>query len=157
MTLLAVVADASPLIALNAIGLLDRCAPLFASCLVPPAVDREITPTVHRPPWIAVRSLSTTIDPRIELANLGRGEAEAITLALAIEGHQVMVDERSARRLATSIGLSVIGTIGLLVVAKEQGILESVRPSIESLRATGFFLSDQVIEAALRNAGEVTA
>ena len=65
-----------------------------------------------------------------------------------------MVDERSARRLARSIGLSVIGTVGLLVVAKEHGLLDSVRSGIRSLRATGFILSEEVTEAAIRSAGE---
>jgi predicted nucleic acid-binding protein len=154
LTLLAIVADASPLIALNDLGLLDRCAPLFASWLVPPAVAREIAPTVRRPPWIAVRSPAAPIDRRILSANLGRGETEAIALAVELGGHQVLVDERSGRRLAASLGLPVIGTVGLLVVAKRHGVLPTVRPSLETLRATGFFLADDVIRVVLRSAGE---
>lgn len=154
MTLLSVVADASPLIALADLGILDRCAPLFASCLVPPAVDREVAPTVRRPPWILVRPLVGPIDRRILFAHLDRGETEAIGLALAIGGHQVLVDGRAARRLAVSLGLPVIGTVGLLIVAKQHGIVDAIRPHLEALRATGFFLADDVIALALRNAGE---
>lgn len=154
MISLAVVADASPLIALDDIGLLERCAPLFASCLVPPAVAREIAPTVRRPPWITVGSLAGPIDRRIVRANLGAGETEAIGLALERGGHQVFLDERSARRLAASLGLPVIGTVGLLVVAKQHGLLRSVRPTIEALRETGFFLANDVVRVALRHADE---
>ena len=121
---------------------------------MPPKVDREIAPTVRRPAWIGVRPLTAPIDQRVALAGLDPGETDALGRALEIGGHRVLVDDRPARRLAASIGLSVIGTVGLLVVAKRQGVNPAIRPNLDALRATNFFVSGEVIEQALRNAGE---
>ena len=76
-----IVADASPLIALHQIGRLDLVRQLFGSVAVPPAVVREIAPSVIRPAWIIERPLTRTISPRIVAASLGPGESEAISLA----------------------------------------------------------------------------
>lgn len=154
MNPLSVVADASPLIALADIGLLDRCESLFGSCVIPPAVANEIAGSVRRPRWMDVRRLDGPIDPRIPGSRLDRGEMEVIALAPALGYSQVLIDERTARRVAVSLGLSVIGTVGLLVRAKQQGILPTIRPSLDALRETGFFLGEDVIEVALRGAGE---
>ena len=156
VTRLRVVSDASGLIALADIGLLDLLAPLFAACLVPPAVAREIVPTVQRPTWVTVRLLTQALDSRVVDADLGAGETEVLSLALELGDHTVLVDERSARRLAVSLGLPLLGTVGLLARAKREGIIQSVRPSIDALLQSGFFASPGLIERVLREAGELT-
>ncbi len=88
------------------------------------------------------------------LANLDPGEAEAVALAIEVKGHEVLVDDLAARRFAAAIGLPVIGTVGLLVFAKRQGVISMVRPSIDALLTSGFFVSIAVIEQALQRAGE---
>ena len=153
MNRLSVIADASALIALDTIDLLDRLEPLFERCVIPPAVAGEIAPTVERPIWIAVQELTGTIPPAILEGALGRGETEAIALALELEGYDVVLDERRAWRLAAGLGLPVIGTLGILVRAKDAGMLSIIRPSIEALIATRF--SPRVIEEALREVGEL--
>jgi predicted nucleic acid-binding protein len=150
---LSVIADASALIALDTIDLLERLEPLFARCVIPPAVAAEIAPTVDRPSWIAVQELTEAIPRDILEGALGRGETEAIALALELDGYDVVLDERRARRLAAGLGLPVIGTLGILVRAKDAGMLNTIRPSIEALIATRF--SPRVIEEALREVGEL--
>lgn len=154
MTTLAVVADASAVIALNQIGLLHRVSPLFSECIVPEAVASEVARSVSLPSWISPRSLSQPIDSRIVDASLDPGESEVLALALELGGRSVLIDEQRARRVARDLGLPVVGTVGLIVRAKHDGIVASVRPSIEALLRSGFFLSASVIQQSLREAGE---
>ena len=69
-------------------------------------------------------------------------------------GCRVLLDDRLARRVALQLGLPVVGTLGVLIAAKRRGLLERVRPGLQRLRASGYFLSDAVFAEALRLAGE---
>jgi predicted nucleic acid-binding protein len=148
------VADSSALIALDRIGLLGGLGPLFDACLIPPAVADEIAPTVQRPAWIVVQSLTQPFDPRVVAAGLDPGETEVLSLALELGTHTVVVDERAARRIALALGLSLVGAVGLLVRAKREGILPAVRPGVEALQRSGFFVSSALVGRVLREAGE---
>jgi predicted nucleic acid-binding protein len=117
-----VVSNASPLIALAQIDHLDLLEKLFFAILIPPAVVREITPTVTLPDWIIERALAQTIGPQILQASLGPGESEAISLALEVSSRWVILDERPARRLAQALGVPVIGTLGVLLASKRRGV-----------------------------------
>jgi predicted nucleic acid-binding protein len=151
---LSVVADSSALIALDGIGLLDRFGPLFDSFLIPPAVARETAAAVQRLDWISIRPLSRPLDARVKLAGLDPGVTEVLGLALELATYTVIVGERRARRTALALGLPLIGVVGLLARAKRVGVLPHVRPSIEALQRSGFFVSDALIERVLREAGE---
>lgn len=100
------------------------------------------------------QTLRTPIDPRVAEAGLGAGESEAIALALEVEASQIVLDDGPARQLATRLGLHVVGTAGVLLAAKQAGLLLAVRPSIEALLATGFHLGSDIVERTLEKAGE---
>ncbi|HET8522188.1 MAG TPA: DUF3368 domain-containing protein [Thermomicrobiales bacterium] len=134
--------------------MLDRFEPLFDSFLIPPAVARETPATVQRLDWISIRPLSRPLDARIELAGLDPGEAEVLGLALELATYTAVVDERRTRRTALALGLPLIGVVGLLARAKRVGVLPLVRPSIEALQRSGFFVSELLIERVLHEAGE---
>jgi predicted nucleic acid-binding protein len=154
MNRLSVVFDASALIALDEIHLLERLAPLFDRCVIPPAVAAEIAPSVECPSWIEVRPLTGSVPAQVIQASLGWGESEVIALALALPGYDLVLDDRRARRRAVELGLSVVGTLGILVRAKDAGILSEIRPSIEALLATDFFVSARIIDSVLREVDE---
>jgi predicted nucleic acid-binding protein len=141
-----VVADASPLIALQQIGRLPLLQALFTTLLVPPAVAREIAPSVPSQP----------LAPRVLQASLGAGESEAITLALELRSDHLIVDEKAARHVARSVGLRVIGTLGVLLAAKRRDLIPAVRPLVETLIEKNFWISSQVVERALAEIGEGT-
>jgi len=153
--LAAVVADASPLIALHQLdhlGLLER---LFAEVSIPPAVAQEVRPSLPvLPAWIRIRQLSRPIDPVIVRAALGRGEAEALGLAKELAANLVILDDRAARNLALSLGLAVAGTAGILARAKRAGFIPAVRPLLERLLSLGFRISPAIVERVLADAGE---
>jgi ribosomal protein S18 acetylase RimI-like enzyme len=85
---------------------------------------------------------------------LGAGEREAIALALELGADAILLDDRPARRVAEAAGLNVVGTLGLLLEAKRVGLLASVRPELDKLLETSFFLSRQLYERLLEMAGE---
>jgi uncharacterized protein len=149
-----IVSDASPLIALDRIDLLATLEPLFVSLVIPPAVAREIAPTVRMPTWCSVQSLTNRLPESVARERLGRGESEAIALSIELDRRALLLDERRARRLALSLDLPVVGTAGLLVRAKGEGLLDAIRPHLDALMETGFFVSPTVVEFALRQAGE---
>jgi len=86
---------------------------------------------------------------------LDAGEAEVITLARQLSPSTAVIDERRGRRIAQQVyGLTVKGTAGILVEAKQRGLIADVRPSLLALRAAGYFIAESVVLAACRAAGE---
>jgi uncharacterized protein len=148
------ISNASPLIALQQIGQLELLQRLYANLVIPSAVAREVAQSVSLPPWIAEHSLTQSIATRILQADLGAGESEAISLALEMGAHRVLLDDRPARRLAQALGLRVRGTIGVLVVAKRAGILPAVRPSLDALAQFNFYSTPDLYRRALAAARE---
>ena len=64
------------------------------------------------------------------------------------------MDEKAGRKIATNLGLSVIGSAGVLLAAKKRGLIESVRPMLDTLAANGYHFSDALVRAILMRAGE---
>ena len=154
MTSLPVISNASPLIALEQIGHLGLLKGLFSAVLIPPAVAREIAPTVTLPAWVSEYAVTQPIGPQILRTALGPGESEAIALALEIGAQWVILDERPARRLAQALGLPVIGPLGVLLASKHRGLLPTVRPCVDALVNFGFHISPGLYDLVLADAGE---
>ncbi len=89
------------------------------------------------------------------LSDLDRGEAEVIALAQEMEAGLVIIDERLARSHAKRLGLSLTGTLGVLLKAKQLGLVEAVSPLVDQLRQGGIRLSDVVVAEVLRLAEEL--
>jgi predicted nucleic acid-binding protein len=79
---------------------------------------------------------------------LHQGEAEALQLALQTKASGVLMDDLDGRAAARRLGLTVIGTLGLLERAAEKGLVE-LPQAVARLRATSFFVSEELLEAAL--------
>ncbi len=151
----AIVADTSPLIALQQIGQLSLLQKLFGEILVPPAVAREAGPSLPElPAWIFVHGLEHTIGSEVLRASLGSGESEALGLAMELNAGMVILDEKPARRLALGLGLPVVGTMGILLTAKQSDLIQAVRPLVDRLMGAGFRLSPAIRESVLADAGE---
>jgi hypothetical protein len=152
----AVVADASPLIALQQLGLLSLLEWLFGRVEIPAAVAREVAPSVPElPAWIRVRTLAQPIAAEILRASLGAGESEALGLALEVEAALLIVDDRPARRLAAGLGLPVAGTAGILMRAKQAGLVPAVCPLLDQLIQLGFRLAPAIRASVLAEVGEL--
>ena len=150
-----IVSNSSPLIALARIQRLDLVPAVLQSILIPPAVAREIEPSIPAlPAWASVRVPSSKRPPLTSRGRLGDGEREAIALAIEIGADAVLIDERAGRRVAEEAGLKVIGTLGLLLEAKRAGHIGTIRAELNKLLETSFFLSPQLYDQLLRMAGE---
>ena len=151
-----VVSNSSPLIALKQLELLSLLEQIFGSILVPPAVVKEVKPTVTLPPWITEQALSQVIGSQILATSLGAGESEALSLALELKASLLILDERPARRLAGALGIPVMGTLGLLLKAKSIGLIFKLKPQLEALLQHNFRISPQLYEQVLKSAGELS-
>lgn len=150
-----VVSNASPLIALEQIDQLSLLAHIFPEVVVPPAVAEEVAPTVALPSWIKTRHLAQPIGSQILTASLGRGESAAISLGLEVGAERVILDERAARRLAQSLGIQVIGTMGILAAARRKELIPAIKPLLDGLLRHDFRVSTALYESILRAAGEL--
>jgi predicted nucleic acid-binding protein len=87
---------------------------------------------------------------------LDRGEAEAIALAVELKAAALIIDERQGRNKAESVGLKIIGLLGILLEAKSKGLILSVRPLIDELvDKIGFRVHPALYQAILLKAGEL--
>jgi predicted nucleic acid-binding protein len=152
-----IVCNASPLIALSQIGRLDVLRELFGTVLIPPAVSSEILPELRAlPAWTIHTPLAKTVPRAVVAASLGPGESESIALALERSASRLILDDRAARRLAASLGVSVVGTLGALLAAKRRGIIASVRQCLDDLDAVHFHVSPALRAQVLFDAGEAS-
>jgi predicted nucleic acid-binding protein len=156
-----VVADTSALLALSACESLPLLDGLFGEVRVPPAVFHECTLSGRASADILatyLRGKVTDVDLTelvIAAGGLGRGELEAMALYKRLRADRLFIDDRRARRVAQVNGVNVIGSIGVLVLAKAHGLIPAVRPSLDSIRAAGIYLSERLVLEALQLAGEV--
>ena len=159
-----VVSDASPLIALAAVGWLRLLHVLYGDVLVPEAVHREVTTANFHAPgaaevsdaeWIRVQSVQErTLVAALSL-ELDPGEAEAIALAIESGADLLLIDERRGRAAANRLGIRVVGVLGVLIEAKGRGILPEVRPVLDALAAeAGFRVREALYRRVLEVAGE---
>ena len=144
------VVDTSVLIALSNIGRLGLLRELFSNVLVPRAVAEEYGEPL--PSWIEVLEVKDRHLVQVLLEYLHRGEAEAIALAVELQGAIIALDDKKARITARRLGLKVIGTLGILILAKKRGLISDLREEIEKLIHTSFRLSQEVIQEALKKA-----
>jgi len=84
----------------------------------------------------------------------GAGEREAIALALEMQATELLIDDLAARRLAQSLGIPIIGSLGLLLRAKQRGLVSAVRPLLETMQTEEFRISDDLFSEILMAAEE---
>jgi predicted nucleic acid-binding protein len=106
-----------------------------------------VEPTVaNLPEWVLVQDLAFPLRPSTVSGSIGPGEREVISLGLQLGTALLILDEQPARRLATSLGLRVMGTLGLLMAGKERGLLAKIRPDLERLLAVRFFMDQDLYD-----------
>jgi hypothetical protein len=160
-----VVSDASPLVALSAVGKLDLLPTLYGEVIIPEAVYREaVTDAVGQPgyaeraaaTWLRVESVADRTLVESFAGRLDPGEAEAIALAVQLSAELLLVDERRARQIASELGITITGVLGILTEAKQRGLISSVKLVVDQITdAIDFRLGQGVYERVLRALGEI--
>lgn len=151
-----VVSDTSAVTSLMQIGMADILRHIFQDVFIPPAVRDELS-RFHSelPDFLRVSAPAGLVVVEELMADLGRGEAEAIALADEIKADFLLIDEQRGRSVARQRGLRVIGVLGVLLRAKQQHLLESLAETMRRLQETaGFYVSEDVKKAILEAAGE---
>ena len=160
-----VVADSSVLIALAGIGRLSLLRQRFPEgILITQAVWHEVVECGRGKPgaqavgaaeWITCCPVHEHAVVRLLQPELDEGEAEAIALSREVQADVVLLDEKGARRAARRLGLPILGTVGLLIWARHQGLVACLKDELDRLcKEGGFRLSQDVYEEALRQVGE---
>lgn len=152
------VSDTSPLILLDKVGLLQILGNLFEKVLIPPAVDAEwLRPGGYIvPEWLSVTTLSPeAIDTAKKLSQkIDNGEAEAIALYQSVKAGLLLLDDLNGRKNAKAMGFPVVGTLGILVSAKQKGIIPELKPILDALKKHRFYIADEAMQKALELVNE---
>jgi hypothetical protein len=114
---------------------------MFETITVPAAVAAELR-SLQVPDWVRVVSMPQSARSHVVEARPGRGETEAIHLALHLCPDRLLPDDGEGRREARRLGLRVTGVLGLLVAAKRMELLPAIRPEVDALRSAGFHVSE---------------
>nr|WP_228024571.1 DUF3368 domain-containing protein [cf. Phormidesmis sp. LEGE 11477] len=123
------------------------------------AASNPVIPAILKMDWVQTRSLSQS-----QLANqlqqdrgLDAGEANAIALALELQADDLLIDERLGRQEAARLGLSIIGILGILLIAKKRSLISKVQPVMDALsNQAGFRISRQLYQRVLTLAKELS-
>ena len=156
-----VISNTTPLIGLSGLNYLPLLRDLYTEVWIPREVEKEflaLDETVYQEvlnsaPWIKVIDLTNPQSAAI-YQGIDDGEAEVFALAVEHDARLVLLDENKGRKKAKEIGLTVKGTVGILQEAKEEGLIDVIKPLLIQLRDNGMHLSESLINNALQDAGE---
>lgn len=142
------VSNTSPLILLDKAGHLLIIGKLFKKVFIPPSVNAEwLRPGGYIvPEWLSVEQLSKDAQNTANglYQKLDKGESEAIALFSSLNANYLLLDDLNGRRLATSKGFPVVGTLGILVAAKQKGIIPKIAPILDELKKHRFYINTKV-------------
>lgn len=153
------IADSSALIALSIVNELEVLEKLFVQIYIPRAVYNEIIKENKKESeklfkYCEDKVVDIHSDSNFNIT-LGLGESEAIMLYKEKNADFLLCDDKKARKFAQSFNIQVIGSLGVLLKAKEKKYIEKISPSIELLRSSRIFIDDHTYKIVLEMAGEL--
>ena len=158
-----VIVNSTPLIALCNAGLLKLLKEIYGTITIPRAVFDEVTAKQDSActqikdnlDWITVEEIKDIADRKMYKAKLHAGEVDVMILAQSDPtADLVIIDDNAAKKTAKYLGLTVTGTLGVLLKAKRCGVISSVKDAICKIQANGFHINDRIVKLVLEQAGE---
>jgi predicted nucleic acid-binding protein len=156
-----IVCDCSPLVALALCDQLVLLDALFNDVIIPENVYTEATipgkPEAVKIAFYAQGKVVKTVGPLpVQLRGnvLGKGETEAIALYWEKSADYLLVDEDKGRRFAKANGINVIGSLGILLLAKEKNLVTSIKPFVTILRTSNIRIAESLYQSILGLAKE---
>lgn len=159
-----IISNTSPISNLVLIGEISLLQQIYPKVLIPPAVHSELTCLpILQPTIVSLLDagwLEIQVPTNLQLLHtlkqaLDPGEAEAIALAVELSANRLLIDERLGRSIAASYGLQVRGLLGLLIHAKQQGLIPVLKPILDRLvDRAGFRVSQALYNRTLQEVGE---
>lgn len=158
-----VIVNSTPIIALAKAGKLDVLKAMYGQVIIPEAVFNEVTAKddsakamlLKNNDWIKVKSIKNTAEKIMFRARLHDGEVEVMILARELDADLVVIDDYAARKTAEYIGLTLTGTIGILIKAKQNGYIDEVMPIVQVMEQNGIYYSGQLKAQIRRATGEL--
>lgn len=147
-----IISDTSCFIILTNINELELLHKLYGKVITTIEIATEYGQTL--PDWVEIKSATDKYRQQILELQVDIGEASAIALALEIPNSTIILDDYKARKTAEQLGLKITGTVGIIIKAKINGIIPSIKPYLAKIRNTNFRFSDEIEQIALREAGE---
>ena len=147
-----IISDTSCFIILSKIGELELLQQLFGNVVTTPEIVAEFGEIL--PNWIEVISVQDKYKKQLFELQVDSGEASAMALALEIENSLLIMDDYKARRLAQTLNIGYTGTIGIIILAKQKGIINSIKPILAKIKETNFHISADLELQALIQAKE---
>ena len=157
-----VIVNSTPLIVLCGIGRLDVLQKLYQEIIIPSAVYEEVTAIEdsacaqikNSNSWIHVESIRDCSEKKMYKAKLHAGEVEVMILAQEQKADMVIIDDNAAKKTAKYLGLTVTGTLGVLLKAKSRGIVQEIAPLLVQMTRNGFYIDSVIETLVLEQAGE---
>jgi predicted nucleic acid-binding protein len=159
-----IVSDAGPIIGLSKIGQIFLLKKLATEVLISPFVQKELYGKIGVGSDLIDQALSEfirVVEPKkLEIddeivTGLDEGERQSICLAATFKKDALLlIDDRAGRQAAEKLGISKIGLVGILLIAKQKDLIENICPLLEELRAAGYWLSDELLAVARKIAKE---
>ena len=158
-----VIVNSTPLIILSSINALDILKQLYGKIYIPYAVFKEVTVKQdsaanqikkHIDTWIHIEKISSNADKKIYKSRLHDGEVEVMILAQEKNADLVIIDDNAAKKTAKYLGLPVTGTLGVLLKAKQKGIIDNLAIYIKNMKYHNFYISKELEDFILSTAKE---
>jgi predicted nucleic acid-binding protein len=160
------VSNSSILIALSSIGQLELISQRFPDgVIIPQAVWKEVVETgkgrigaesVELASFLTISPVTNTSLVSLLRLELDEGESEAIALFIEQPTQAILLDEKNARRIAKRMNLPVLGTVGILIWAKQNGLVSNLKEQLDALQSVGKFrLGNLIYEESLKKVGEL--
>lgn len=147
-----IISDPSCLIVLSKIEQLDLLQTVYGTIYTTQDIAMEFGE--QQPKWIEICKVADIDKQRVLEIQIDKGESSAIALALESPNSTIILDDFKARKIADHLGLSYTGTIGVIVKAKLDGKILSIKPLLDKIKSTNFRISADLEIAALKAAGE---
>jgi predicted nucleic acid-binding protein len=157
-----VISNTSPILSLQGIGQLDLLHKLYGKIHIPNAVYQEVENGKNKEVYVDLAAVDWIVIEAIQskaayssVKGLGLGETEAIILCMERNAKLIILDDKSARSCALRLNLPVIGTMGVLLAAKRDGLISAVKPLLEKMQLISAWLKPQLVHKTIVLAGEV--
>ncbi|ABY93716.1 MULTISPECIES: DUF3368 domain-containing protein [Thermoanaerobacter] len=151
-----VVANSTPLIILSNISKIEILKKLYETIYIPSGVFEEVNFTGNSKNYdfIKVVNIKNKEAKQFFPVSLHKGEIEVMILAKEINADLCIIDDYLARKHAKNLGLTVTGTLGVLVKAKEKNILKEVKPVMDEMLEKKFYIDKKLYNEILEICGE---
>ncbi len=148
-----IISDTSCFIILSKIGALDLLQKVYGEIITTSTIEEEFGNQL--PEWVKIQNVSDIIKLKILELQIDKGESSAIALALETQNSRLILDDYKARKVAENLGLHYTGTIGIIIKAKLDNIIPSVKPLLDKIKETNFRISPELELQAYKEAKEI--